>query len=145
MLVVNNGCDEGRGGGRATEKMQRDTTSSTVGEPGMDEAPFYWTDAVARDFPPAFVAFLKANDIHPDNYAVHDVPRYVRVSPRQAESLRQPELERQLGAAVEPVEWLPGYFSVPSHVKIAGCDAYKAGQLYGIDVSSGAAVAAIDV
>ena len=107
-------------------------------------APFFWTDAVAAAFPPAFVAFLKANDIHPDNYAIHDVPRYVRVSPRHAEHLTATELARQLGANVEAVEWLPGYFSVPSNVKIAGCEAYKAGQLYGIDVSSGAAVAALD-
>ena len=61
----------------------------------MHAAPFFWTEEVARAFPPAFVEFLKANDIHPDNYAIHDVPRYVRVSPQHAESLSQSELERQ--------------------------------------------------
>lgn len=108
------------------------------------EAPFYWTAEVAAKFPPAFVAFLKANDIHPDNYSVHDVPRYVRVSPHHAETLTRIELERQLGTPIEPVAWLAGYFSVPSQIKIAGCDAYTSGKLFGIDVSSGAAVAALD-
>lgn len=109
-----------------------------------DTAPFFWNDETASKFPPAFVAFLKANDIHPDNYAFHDVPRYVRVNPRHADVLPQREIERQLGVAIEPVSWLPGYYCVPSNVKIAGCAAYQTGQLYGIDVSSGAAVAALD-
>jgi 16S rRNA C967 or C1407 C5-methylase (RsmB/RsmF family) len=109
-------------------------------------APFVWTDAIAAEFPSAFVAFLRANNIHPDNYKVADLPRYVRVSPRAPPELTRSELERQLGAPIEPVDWLPGsYFRVPSHVKIAGSRAYKDGHLYGIDVSSGAAVLALDV
>ena len=68
-------------------------------DPPATAAPFYWTEDVAAAFPPAFVAFLKANEIHPDNYAVHDVPRYVRVSPRHAERLTADELAQQLGAS----------------------------------------------
>jgi len=123
-----------------------------------DAAPFVWSDAVAKAFPAAFVAFLQANAIHPDNYAIEDVPRYVRVKIMKndpsdelargpgtsIEPLGHAELERQLGTSIEPVDWLPGYHRLPSHVKIAGCDAYRSGQLYGIDVSSGAAVAALD-
>jgi 16S rRNA C967 or C1407 C5-methylase (RsmB/RsmF family) len=105
-------------------------------------APFYWTDEVAAAFPPAFVRFLRANDIHPDNYDIKDVPRYVRVS--TSCTLGQEEIERQLGAAIEPVGWIPGYFRVPSTVKIAGSEAYRTGKLYGIDVSSGAAVSALN-
>lgn len=102
------------------------------------------TEDVASSFPPSFVAFLRANDIHPDNYAISDVPRFVRVSPRAPPTLDRVELERQLGVRAEPVAWLPGYYRLPSHVKIAGCEAYSTGHLYGIDVSSGAAVAALD-
>ena len=90
------------------------------------------------------MAFLRANDIHPANYEISDVPRYVRLSPRAPESLDQSALEAQLGVTIEPVGWLPGYFRVPSHVKIASTSAYREGWLYGIDVSSGAAVAALD-
>ena len=103
------------------------------------------TDDVAASFPPAFVTFLRSNDIHPDNYAVTDVPRYVRVSPRAPPTVDQSELERQLCASIEPVSWLRGYYCVPSNIKIAGSEAYRNGHLYGIDVSSGAAVAALDV
>lgn len=102
-------------------------------------------DEVAQSFPPAFVSFLQTNDIHPDNYAVADVPRYVRISPRAPAELDHAELERQLGTSVQPVKWFPGYFQVPSQVKIARCPAYRDGHLYGIDVSSGAAVAALEV
>ena len=126
------------------------TASAAAAEPSaassqpQDLAPFFWNEETASRFPPAFVAFLRANNIHPDNYAFHDVPRYVRVSPRHEGTLVQSEIERQLGIAIEPVEWLPGYYRVPSHIKIAGCEAYRSGQLYGIDVSSGAAVVALD-
>ena len=106
-------------------------------------APFYWHADVTNSFPPAFVAFLRRNDIHPDNYrTVDDVPRYLRVNPRSPLSVE--ELERQLQARCEPVSWLPGYYKLASHVKIAGTDAYRSGSLYGIDVSSGAAVVALD-
>ena len=118
--------------------------AATSGAPAQAVS-FAWSEEVAAQFPPAFVAFLRANDIHPDNYAVADVPRYVRVGPQHASTLGRQQIEQQLGVDVEPVEWLPGYFRVPSGVKIAGSDAYRAGQLYGIDVSSGAAVAALDV
>ena len=101
------------------------------------------SEEVAAKFPPAFVSFLRENDIHPDNYSVSDVPRYIRISPRAPSTVDRQELVRQLGASVDPVPWLEGYYQVPSHVKIAGCDAYKKGYLYGIDVSSGAAVAAL--
>ena len=103
------------------------------------------SEEVASSFPPAFVAFLRTNDIHPDNYAISDVPRFVRVSPRAPGTIDREELERQFGAPAEPVAWLAGYYRVPSHIKIAGCDAYRSGHLYGIDVSSGAAVTALDV
>lgn len=106
-----------------------------------DRAPFFWAPDVAASFPPAFVAFLRENGVHPDNYAVADVPRYVRVSPRA--SLTRADLEAQLRAPAEPIDWLPGYYRLPSNVKIAGSDAYRSGHLYGIDVSSGAAVAAL--
>jgi len=106
-------------------------------------APFFWQEATADAFPPAFRAFLLANDVHPDNYAVADVPRYVRVSPRS--SVTQAELDRQLQATCEPVTWLPGYYLLPADVKIASCDAYRNGDIYGIDLSSGAAVAALGV
>ena len=117
--------------------MARDlSTQAGSAEPTStpERAPFYWHPDVAASFPPAFLAFLKENDIHPDNYRVLDVPRYVRVNPRS--SLTVDELERQLQTRCEAVEWLPGFFKLAADVKIAGCEAYRQGDLYGIDVSS---------
>ena len=114
--------------------------SASAAQPSA--APFSFTADTVHSFPPAFLAFLRDNDIHVDNYRITDVPRYLRVSPRA--SLTQAELERQLGTSCEPVAWLPGYFRLRGDVKIATSDAYRAGHIYGIDVSSGAAVAALD-
>ncbi len=105
--------------------------------------PFRWAADVPSSFPPAFVAFLAANDVHPANYETADVPRYVRLSPRAPATLDAAALGAQLGAACAPVAWLPGFFSLPADVKIAGCDAYRRGHLYGVDAASGAAVAAL--
>ena len=111
--------------------------------PVNSEMPFRWAADVPSSFPPAFVAFLAANDVHPANYETADVPRYVRLSPRAPATLDAAALGAQLGAACAPVAWLPGFFSLPADVKIAGCDAYRRGHLYGVDAASGAAVAAL--
>jgi hypothetical protein len=39
---------------------------------------------------------------------------------------------------------MPGFFSVADDVKIAGCEAYRQGALYGLDAASGAAVRALN-
>ena len=38
-------------------------------------------------------------------------------------------VSEQLGAQLEPVSWLPGFFALPQNVKIAGSEAYKKGQV----------------
>jgi hypothetical protein len=105
-------------------------------------APFAWASEVADSFPPAFRAFLQTNDIHPENYNIASVPRYFRLV--RAATLRPEELAASLHARCEAVEWLPGYWRLPGDVKIAGSDAYRRAQIFGIDGASGAAVAALD-
>lgn len=104
--------------------------------------PFPFRADTVDSFPPAFLSFLERNGIHADNYRIVDVPRFVRLNPRT--TLSCVELERQLGTSCEPVPWLPDFFQLRGDVKIAGSDAYRAGIIYGIDVSSGAAVQALD-
>ena len=90
-------------------------------------APFFWNSETTAAFPPAFRQFLEANDIHPDNYAISGVRIRCRVRPdtrHHTNTNRARASARHL--AIEPVDWLPGYFCVPSHIKIAGCDAYLA-------------------
>ena len=52
------------------------------------------------------------------------------------------------GTELRPVAWLPrgahGWFALDCNVKIAACDAYRRGQIYGMDASSAAAVLALD-
>ncbi|KAE9024811.1 hypothetical protein PF011_g3323 [Phytophthora fragariae] len=43
------------------------------------------------------------------------------------------------------VPWLPGFYSLPVSAPLARVDLYKAGQLYGIDISSGYAVSLLDI
>ena len=64
-------------------------------------APFVWSAEVAAAFPPAFVAFLQQNDIHPDNYNVPSPPRYFRIVRRAGvEAVAARELE--VSADFEP-------------------------------------------
>lgn len=48
------------------------------------------------------------------------------------------------GLTMLQVKWLQGFYRLPGHTKVAGSSAYKDGHIYGIDASSGAAVAALD-
>lgn len=98
----------------------------------------------AGRFPPAFLAFLAENSISVENYRVAEVLRYVRVNPRSDATVVSLEgLRAQLGASVEPVPWLPGFFSMDGAIKIAGSSLYAGAHIYGIDAASGAAVAAL--
>ena len=54
-------------------------------------------------------------------------------------------LEAQIGCALTPVAYLPSYYRLAEDRGIAGTEAYQAGLIYGGDVSSGVAIAALDV
>lgn len=43
-----------------------------------------------------------------------------------------------------PVPWLPEFYALPGHAKIRYAPSFAAHAVYGIDASSGAAVAALD-
>ena len=51
------------------------------------------------------------------------------------------------GAELRPVSWLPrgphGWYALDCNVKIARCDAYRHGYIYGMDASSAAAAIAL--
>ncbi|KAH7678845.1 16S rRNA (cytosine(967)-C(5))-methyltransferase protein [Dioscorea alata] len=94
--------------------------------------------------PRAFLDFLEENGIDPSIYVKGDaIPRYIRLKPG-CENL-VPEIETELGCELERVDWLPGFYAVPPHIKIASSEAYKSGKIYGMDAASGAAVLALDV
>lgn len=90
--------------------------------------------------PPAFLQWLKENDVDPAVYATaHELKRYIRcaavpvraVSPAggcrvaATATLTPAELEAQLGCAAEPVPWLPSFYALPPSVGLSGIELYK--------------------
>ncbi|KAL9327148.1 hypothetical protein ACSQ67_007793 [Phaseolus vulgaris] len=101
-------------------------------------------DAAMAPLPEAFVHFLEANGLDPTLYtAIDSTPRYIRVKPGCEACIE--EVEAEVKCNLEKLEWLPGFFSLPPHVQIAGSRAYREGKIYGIDAASGAAVMALNV
>jgi hypothetical protein len=106
-----------------------------------------------EDLPAPFLAWLAENGIDPSVYALNStLPRYVRRNPRLRHT--QPSvaaLATQLGVAapeeLRPVRWLPGgahaWYALDCRLKIARCEAYRSGHIYGVDASSGAAALAL--
>ncbi|RUS18102.1 hypothetical protein BC937DRAFT_89149, partial [Endogone sp. FLAS-F59071] len=101
--------------------------------------------------PPAFLSFLEQNEIDPSVYAVTDLPRYVRLNTAlpQADWPTAHQLQSQLNARrVWQVEGVEGFFGIElaeESARIFDCAAYKDAQIFGIDVSSGIAVHALDI
>ncbi|KAK7346338.1 hypothetical protein VNO80_20855 [Phaseolus coccineus] len=101
-------------------------------------------DAAMAPLPEAFVHFLEANGIDPTLYnAIDSTPRYIRLKPGREACIE--EVEAEVKCNLEKLEWLPGFFSLPPRVQIAGSRAYREGKIYGIDAASGAAVMALNV
>ncbi|KAF9368971.1 hypothetical protein CPB97_004035 [Podila verticillata] len=97
------------------------------------------------NLPAEFVAFLAKNEIDPAIYTVTDLPRYVRLNPDPHLTITPQELERQLGTRVEPVPGLEAFCRLDGATKLRNCQAYKDGRIFGMDLSSGIAVYALDV
>lgn len=97
--------------------------------------------------PKSFIEFLRFNGVNPsvlDLGEASSLPRFVRVNPRNP--ISSSALSVQLGVDevnIEDTE-LDGFLKIPGTVKIASSDAYKSGQIYGIDFSSGVAVDVLD-
>lgn len=94
--------------------------------------------------PDAFVDFLKANGLDPSIYTASDsIPRFIRLKPGCEAHLQ--EVEAEIRCKLEKVGWLPGFYSLPPDIQIAGSKAYQEGKIYGIDAASGAAVSALNI
>ncbi|KAI4331385.1 hypothetical protein MLD38_029576 [Melastoma candidum] len=97
-----------------------------------------------RPLPPELLKFLEENHLDPSIYSSsHSVPRYIRVKPGCEGCIE--ELEAEINCKAVKVDWLPGFYSLPHDVQIAGTSAYQEGKIYGMDAASGAAVSALGV
>jgi hypothetical protein len=107
--------------------------------------------------PKGFLSFLSANGVHPSVYGDaamsssiagmspgKRLPRFIRVNPRTPVTLEQ--LQLQLAPAIVEPTPLTHFYRLPAgDTPIASIDAYKKGQIYGMDLASAIAVLALDV
>ncbi|KAJ1918686.1 hypothetical protein IWQ60_007438 [Tieghemiomyces parasiticus] len=110
------------------------------------------------DLPASFLAFLRAHDLPTDLYDLcrrqYRPRRYYRTAAHltaaQSASLST-AVASQLNATVTAVVGVPGFWSVEplgnddQDVRLSQTAGYQAGDLYGIDVTSGIAVLALEV
>jgi 16S rRNA C967 or C1407 C5-methylase (RsmB/RsmF family) len=89
--------------------------------------------------------FLEHNRLPLNAYDLPALYRFIRINPRNPIELEA--LKSQLNCEVEGVHWLSNYsfYRLPHGAKIASIEAYKKGQIYGMDASSAAAVVALGV
>jgi len=89
-----------------------------------------------------FAVFLKENGIPEDAYDIKELSRFIRVNPKK--SISKEEIEKQVNTTVQEVPWFPSFYKMRHDVPIASCELYKEGKIYGMDVSSGIVVHALD-
>lgn len=78
--------------------------------------------------PEAFLDFLNQNGIDPSIYAASDsIPRYIRLKPGYEAYIE--EIEADVGCKLEKVSWLPDFYYLPPHVRIASSKAYQEGKV----------------
>ncbi|KAF8979001.1 hypothetical protein BGZ46_005938 [Entomortierella lignicola] len=97
------------------------------------------------NLPAEFRAFLAKNEIDPAIYTVIDLPRYVRLNPDPNQTITPEALAIELGTKVEPVPGLETFCRLSGQVKLRNTQAYKESRIFGMDLSSGIAVYALDV
>jgi len=100
--------------------------------------------------PSDFRQFLAENEVDERLLQTQPSLRYVRFDPRNPPLLGelQADLQRlnpHSHVSVVPVDWMPGFCGIPADVKIASCPAYRAGRIYGMDVSSAVSVDVLDL
>ncbi|CAG8756975.1 9154_t:CDS:2, partial [Acaulospora morrowiae] len=97
------------------------------------------------NLPPAFLEFLQVNEIDPQIYTIRDLPRYIRLNTQHSRLPTREELEEQLGTKLWSVDGIDGFYGLDGRSRIVDCTAYKEGKIFGIDLSSGIAVCALDI
>eukprot|EP01132_Coremiostelium_polycephalum_P006222 gene6222-7751_t len=94
--------------------------------------------------PKEFIEFLNNNNIPIDSYNVKEIPRFIRIKPKNDNHQLIKDIESEIGTKLIKVNWLPNFYKLEKSVNIASSKLYKSGTFYGMDASSGAAVVALD-
>lgn len=91
---------------------------------------------------PEMLLFMKENNVPLDAYDIKELSRFIRINPQKPITIE--ELALQLNVTPQSVPWLPSFYRLTRDTSIATAQAYKDAKIYGIDVSSGAVVKALD-
>jgi 16S rRNA C967 or C1407 C5-methylase (RsmB/RsmF family) len=117
--------------------------------------------------PPHFLAFLRDNQVPPDAYNLPMIYRFLRVSEKLCKDMELKEIalkfqeevnelanseamgEKKETIRIEPLDWFSSvghrFLRLEASHRVAGTQMYSSGMLYGIDISSAAAVVALGV
>lgn len=79
------------------------------------------------------------------DYYEHAIPRYVRFKPHNDLEERIIQVAKSINAKLTPVTWLEGFYSLDADIKVGANPYYKQGWFYGMDVSSGVAINALEI
>ncbi|KRX05989.1 hypothetical protein PPERSA_01067 [Pseudocohnilembus persalinus] len=105
--------------------------------------------------PQSFEQFLEQNKINKDIFKdieyLKSLPRYFRLKPEFREKNQQEVIKiiaEQLKcntSDIKKVEWIDDMYELTGSIKIASCQFYQQGQLYGIDLASATCVMALEL
>lgn len=73
----------------------------------------------------------------------HSIARFIRFKPHKDLNIRIEATLKEL--PLEKVEWLPGFYSIPSSLKLSNTNAYINAWIYGMDASSALAINALEI
>jgi len=119
------------------------------------------TSFPVANLPETLKHFIEKNGIPEDAYNLPTIFRFIRfaITTMLADLVRLNEfkptpiselctqIQKNLSDPlweIESVPWLPNFFKLPGHIQIYDLPAYKNGNIYGMDASSGAVVVALD-
>ncbi|KAG1693020.1 hypothetical protein DVH05_024056 [Phytophthora capsici] len=72
-------------------------------------------------------------------------PRLQEIATNLSLEAQESDLEAPNDLQPKPVDWLPGFYSLPMTAPLARMSLYKTGQVYGMDISSGYAVTLLKI
>ncbi|KAI8894364.1 S-adenosyl-L-methionine-dependent methyltransferase [Globomyces pollinis-pini] len=94
-------------------------------------------------FPPIFLEFLQLNGISLEEYMYPPLPRFIRIKNPSLDVIER--IESELKVTLEPLSWCPDFYMIDGSIKIGNSESFRSGQIYGMDVTSGIAVLALDL
>lgn len=104
----------------------------------------------ASGFPESFHAFLTSNGVDAERLwksvdSPIATPRYIRINPLNPAA--EEEIRKEFGTLFlrDVSDCIPGFFQLSGEASLANSELYKLGKIYGVDLSSGMTVSALEI